>query len=279
MADYIEVHRADGTKYTVPLTSFGGVTTTNHTATVAVGDWAVGETIPSGSSLDDVLVALGEPYISSSFSSFGINFTGGAPTWEVGQAVSVTSGAWTVANDSLGFGITNIAITGTGFTGATVTTSPASADAVNKVVNTASVGTITWNISGKNHLNNTVSRNYSGSVMYRVGFGASATIVSDNATAQSVYNGLGLKNLQATKALSTAGTTATNTNGNYFYIYIPVSYGTLASLVIGGFNSINAVVNLGQFSITNAVGGVSNYYVYKSNATGAIGVGTSVVIG
>ena len=174
-----------------------GLTTRDHTFTVSVGAWSAGQTLLTGSNIDDALAKLGEPYVSSEFATFTVGFSGGAPSWEIGQVVTVNNGSWTVTNDSGGQGITNITITGTGFTNAIRTTSPATADAANKTVDTSTYGTKTWTIAGLNSISGNVSRAYSGNVYYKVNFGASPTLVVDNVTAKAVFDSMGVQSLQA----------------------------------------------------------------------------------
>ncbi len=257
-----------------------GVTTVDHTFTTTVGAWTAGQTLAAGANIDAVLAKLGEPYVSSAFASFTLGLTGGAPSWEIGQAVTVNNGSWTVTNDSEGLGISNITIAGTGFTNAIRPSSPATADAANKTVDTSTYGAKTWTISGLNSIGGAVTRAYTGNAYYTVTFGASQTVVTDNVSAKAVYDSMATRSLQAdNNALTTAGTALTATNGYFTYIFIPVSYGTLSNVIQGGALPVRGSFDAGTvYTFLNAQGASCQYNVYKSNASGAFGNGVSLAI-
>lgn len=79
---------------------------------------------------------------------------------------------------------------------------------------------------------------------------------------------LGLSGKQFTTAKK-GSYTMTVGSGEYGFIAFPSSFGNLASVFIGGFET--TVENCGQISFTNASGGVTLYNIYR---TGRSGLGT-----
>lgn len=115
---------------------------------------------------------------------------------------------------------------------------------------------------------------------------ASSTIVSTNATAQSVIDNNIIDSDPAGTTNWVANCTSNNNNSaNWTYIIYPASYGTLSSIaqghtdVFGGFTQVtNTNTSNFDFTITNSNGISSTYYVYKSNAPGAFSNGVILTI-
>jgi hypothetical protein len=109
---------------------------------------------------------------------------------------------------------------------------------------------------------------------------ASATIITNNTTAQTVINtGLVQADLNTGKAWNPICTSANDTVGNYTYIIYPASYGDLTDIKQNGALSVlNAFTKLGNYTITNAYGAAISVRVYKSNSDKAFASGVELNI-
>jgi len=109
---------------------------------------------------------------------------------------------------------------------------------------------------------------------------ASSTVVSSNATAQTVVSsGTVTSQLNTTKVWNTTATSANNTIGNYTYIIYPSAWGTLSNIIQNGALSVlSAFTNLGTYTVTNTYGAQVTVYVYKSNSDAAFANGTTLAI-
>jgi hypothetical protein len=83
-----------------------------------------------------------------------------------------------------------------------------------------------------------------------------------NAVILAIAGG-GSDNLGSTKVFATPGPRVLASGSNYIFIAYPATNGTLQSIKVGGFESINAFVRT-TVNLTNASGYVQNYYVYCS---------------
>lgn len=94
---------------------------------------------------------------------------------------------------------------------------------------------------------------------------------SDTNNPDSLVIRAGLNGSNGGNELMTSGTrvksgfsvAVSGTNKYVFYAY-PTSYGTLSSIIVGGFESIGAFTRT-TVSVTNAVGYTQDYYLYRSN--------------
>jgi hypothetical protein len=109
---------------------------------------------------------------------------------------------------------------------------------------------------------------------------ASSTIVTNNATAQTVIDtGLVQADLNTYKVWNPICSSANDTIGNYTYIIYPASYGDLTDIKQNGALSVlNAFTKLGDYTITNAYGAAISVRVYKSNSDKAFASGVELNI-
>jgi hypothetical protein len=109
---------------------------------------------------------------------------------------------------------------------------------------------------------------------------ASSTIITDNATAQTVINtGIVESALDTNKAWAPVCTSANDTLGNYTYIIYPASYGDLSSITQdGSLPVLLSFTELGDYTITNAYGSSISMRVYKSNSDKAFASGVVLTI-
>jgi hypothetical protein len=89
---------------------------------------------------------------------------------------------------------------------------------------------------------------------------------STSPTSSEIITNLGGGNelmTDGTRAKSGFSVVVSGTNQYVYYAY-PTTYGTLTSIIVGGFESIGAFTRT-TVSVTNAVGYTQNYYLYRSN--------------
>jgi hypothetical protein len=117
------------------------------------------------------------------------------------------------------------------------------------------------------------------SFQWRNYLAASSTVVSDNATAQTVVNAAVGSTLAAAKAWTATCTAANDTVGNFTYIIYPASYGDLSGIIQNGATPVlSAFTKLGDYSVTNAYSATITVRIYKSNADKAFANGTTLAI-
>ena len=109
--------------------------------------------------------------------------------------------------------------------------------------------------------------------------GASSTIITDNATAQTVVDTQVNSTLASSKSWTATCTAANDTLGNYTYIVYPALYGDLANIIQNGATPVlGAFTKLGDFTVTNTNSISLSYRVYKSNSDKAFASGTTLAI-
>lgn len=152
----------------------------------------------------------------------------------------------------------------------------------NYTVNRATTdGSVTFTVRGKRSDTLAFITNASTSISFRWRnyLAASATIISDNSTAQSVVtNGIVDSILTTSKAWTATCTAANNTLGNYTYIIYPASYQDLSSILQGATPVLGAFPKLGDYTITNVYGSSISVRVYKSNSDKAFASGVELII-
>ena len=175
-----------------------GVLERDVTVTRTGSGYAVGTVLAAGTPLTDVIEGDLSPYVTNAITGLTISFSGFSGTAEVGRELTVTQAAYTSSLDSAGNPVQNIKIAGIGFDADTVrTASPVAADLAPFIATRSTAGTISWTATGEDAKGAAKSRTATQTFQYMHGFGASATVVSDNATAQAVYNALQQKALMA----------------------------------------------------------------------------------
>jgi hypothetical protein len=258
----------------------GGDLTEVIVTTVAVGGVGVGVTLPIGMTTTELAKAVHAPYRPPYFTSFQINsnITG---TLEVGQTITITNAMFGMGNDSEGNPPSDKHIIGAGFESATVvTTSPHAADAAVKTVVRNTAGSEAWVIQGLDKNNVLISSTVTRPWYHAFKFGASAVIVSDNASAKVVYDALQQSFLQAGVSRTVTCTEDNNNPLNKTYIIFDRSIAAnLIDIKLNGVESvIGACTRIGEFSVANAQGVTSTKVVYSFNATGAFAIGQTLVI-
>jgi len=153
----------------------------------------------------------------------------------------------------------------------------------NYTVNRATIeGSVTFTVRGRRSDTLAFITNATTSISFRWRnyLAASATIITNNATAQTVINtGLVQADLNTGKAWDPVCTVANDTVGNYTYILYPASYGDLTDIKQNGALSVlNAFTKLGDYTITNAYGASISVRVYKSNSDKAFASGVELNI-
>lgn len=100
------------------------------------------------------------------------------------------------------------------------------------------------------------------SVAFRNKFYYGSAIEPDNYDSSFIL-GLSGKAFATAKKGSYSMTVA---SGQYGYLAYPASFGTISSVVIGGFDT--DVVDCGKISFTNASGGIAEYLIYRTGRQG-----------
>ena len=152
-----------------------------------------------------------------------------------------------------------------------------------KTISRANAGSVNLTVTAKRSDNSQFINPISSSVFFRLRnhLFASATLITNNTTAQNVYNEVGAlisSQLDSDKNW-TAICSAENANTSKFtYIVYPSDYSTLTQISKGASDVTTAFENLGTFDITNSFGTTINYRVYKSIQPGAFRNGDLIII-
>lgn len=111
-------------------------------------------------------------------------------------------------------------------------------------------------------------------------FAASATIISDSSTAQTVIsNGLIISALDVSRAWAVTCDSTNQDNTKYTYILYPATYGDLTGIIQNGVTPVlGAFTKLGDYTITNAYSAAISVRVYQSFAKGAFNSGDTLTI-
>ena len=258
----------------------GGVLGRDVTVTRAGSGYAVGTVLEAGTPLTDVIEGDLSPYVTNAITGLTISFAGFSGTAEVGRELTVAQAAYTSSLDSAGNPVQNIKIAGIGFNADTVrTASPVVADLAPFIATRATAGTLSWTATGEDAKGAAKSRTATQTFQYLHGFGASATIVSDNATAQTVYNALQQKTLTAGRGRTVTATSDNANAANRTIICYDSSFGELTGIIQNGATPVLAAFNnLGTFDVENQYGITRSYRFYASDAPGAFLTGTTLAI-
>ena len=151
-----------------------------------------------------------------------------------------------------------------------------------KAISRTNTGSVNLIVTAKRSDNTQFITPISSSVFFRLRnhLFASATLITNNTTAQNVYNEVGAlvsSQLQSGKSW-TATCSSENANTNKFtYIVYPSAYSTLIQISKGASDVTTAFENLGTFDITNTFGTTINYRIYKSIQPGAFRNGDLII--
>ena len=153
----------------------------------------------------------------------------------------------------------------------------------NYTINRATTqGSVTFRVRGKRSdtLANITDATTSIYFGWRNYLAASATIITNDATAQSVINGATVDSLLTSNASWTATCNSDNQDpAKYTYIIYPTLYGNITSVFQNGVNQVfGAFNNIGDYTITNAYSAPISVRVWKSFANGAFNSGDTLTI-
>lgn len=260
-----------------------------------VGGLASGTTLTSGRSIESILRTILITYIPPTLSSlvmrngasnistaardvgnsFVVNTASFSATADNPTGIFPISASWTASNADIG--------TQTFYFGDNVlSTSNVRSVGNDYTINRATTaGSVTFLVNGKRSDNNANITGTSTSIAFqwRNYLGASSTIVSSNATAQTVVDAAVQSVLDSDRVWTATCTAANDTVGNYTYIIYPASYGDLSGVIQNGATPVlGAFTKLGDYTVTNAYGSSISVRVYKSNADKAFASGTTLAI-
>jgi len=280
-----EIYTGDGTKIiTLSVTSSGngsssGVYGGTSPTTTTVGGLTTGTSI-SGLSYDSILQSILCPYNTPSFSLFSI--TGQSTSVDVGYIVSGSKTFTWVFNFSSNVSANTLDITDTTNSTSIATNistiSPASYTL--SIVSKSAADSNVWTISADPTQGAEITRTFTVSWKWRNYFAASATVISDDSSAQLVIDSdVITSSLDDNKAWSVTCTSANNEASKYTYIIYPATYGDLSTITQNGsLPVLSAFTKVGDFTVSNVHGKSTSFRVYKSNAPGAFSNGTTLAI-
>jgi len=279
------------------ITSSASTLNTTIVSNQTVGGVSSGTTISPGSTIEQILRQIFIAYIPPTLSSLTMRFGGSTISTsdrDVNNSFQINTASFIAGADSPnGVGPISCSWSASGADIGTVTyyfgnsQLPAGSNVIGvgsvyTINKASSAGTVTFTVNGKRSDTSGTISGTSANVSFRFRnyLAASSTIISSNATAQSVIDS-GVVNsvLDTNKAWSTACTAANDTVGNYTYILYPASYGDLSAVTQNGaLPVLTGFTKLGDYTITNSYGASISVRIYKSNATKAFSSGTTLDI-
>lgn len=208
---------------------------------------------------------------SFTFNTASFSATADNPTSIFPLSSSFTSSGADIGTITQYFGNNVLSSTNTRSVGANYTVNRATTD-----------GSVTFTVRGKRSdtlafITDAATSIYFG---FRNYLAASATIISDNNTAQSVINNGTVDSIITTdKIWETTCGSANQDNTKFTYIIFPASYGDLTGVIQNDVNAVLGAFNkLGDYTITNAYSATISVRVYKSSAQGAFDLGDTLNI-
>ncbi len=279
------------------VTSSASTLNTTIVSNQTVGGISSGTTISPGITIEQILRQIFIAYIPPTLSSLTMRLGGSSISTadrDVNNSFQVNTASFTAGADSPnGVGPISCSWTASGADIGTTTyyfgnsALPAGSNILS-VGNTYTInkataaGTVTFTVNGRRSDTGAAISGTSTSVSFRFRnyMAASSTVISSNATAQSVIdNDVVTSALDTNKAWSTTCTAANDTAGNYTYIIYPASYGDLSGIIQNGaLPVLTAFTKLGDYTITNAYAASISVRVYQSNSTQAFASGTTLDI-
>ena len=238
-----------------------------------------GDTVAQGVSPWDFVRQLISPYVPPIFSTFSVNFDL-ASTLEVGRTATITNATYSVTNDSESTPPNNIYISGIGWNPAIyLSGSPVTTNTTPITVQKTTASSESWVINGSGKYGTTINRSFSKAWQYIHRFGASATVISDGSSAQTVITSLTNNALSSGKARTVTCTTDNADLTKYTYISYDSSYGALTSIIQNGaLPVLTAFTRLPDYPYLNSYGVTRTMITYKSNSTGAFANGVTLAI-
>lgn len=283
----------NGNVYANNLTGSSALSTT-ITANQTVGGIDAGQTFSAGTDFTSLFYQLLVRYVQPVTSNL-ILYNGGTPISsadrEVGSSFTFNRFYYNSTQDSPGnnyaingeFSMTG-ATNGTNFTYTgpnplTSTVDITLGSTVTPIRN--SVGSITFTIDAKRPDNTTnitpLILNYN--FRFANILAASATNVTNNATAQTVYNSSVYSQLASSVSWTANCTNDNNDVTKFTYIIYPAAYSDITSVSKGATDVTTAFTKLsGTYTITNGNGVSNSYKIYKSTQPGAYRLGDNLII-
>jgi hypothetical protein len=280
----------NGNIYANNLTGSGALSTT-ITATGNVGGINSGDSFGSGTDFTTLWQDLLAPYVSSSMSNLTL-YNGASPLSsadrEVGSNFIFNIYQLNSTTDSNGAYAINASVTMSGATNGTNRTDSIGTLAATKTANLGStvtpsrntVGNITFTINARTPDN---TKNITPLVLnygfkFRNILAASATDVTDNTSAQTVYNTSVDSELTDSVAWTADCTNDNADTTKFTYIIYPSTYPDLTTISKGLSDVRTAFTNVGTYTITNGSSVSTTYKIYKSTQPGAYRLGDKLTI-
>jgi hypothetical protein len=261
------------------------VLTSNVTSNVTAGNITSGTTLATGTTFQQFVETLLITYIEPTITGVQIwnnNSQITSSSYDVGDTFDIDEVKWSTTNDNPDgkppqyYGDITITVDGTSYN-AGQNPSPFSLPSP-QTINETSVTSAVINVSGEDKNGGSVSGNRTINFYFRNQFGGSSynLTAGDNATAQLISdiiraNEVASNNvLTNSKAFNPVGSTYTKNPANRTYIIYPSSYGNLTQITKNGsLPTIDAWINLGNFTIDNVNGFSFSVKIYKSDQPGA----------
>ena len=267
---------------------------TGITANAAVGGATLPRTFNAGTSLETIIRTMLVTYIPPTLTSLVVrsgSIAISTATREVGASFTVNTASFSATADNPnGVYPLSASFTSSGATVGTVqyyfgdnvlgSTNNLSVGSSNTYTRTTS-GSITFTVNGKraDTLAAITPATTTIAFQWRNYLGASSTIVTNDATAQTVVDVAASSSLSATKAWTATCTVANDTLGNYTYIIYPAHFGDLTGIIQNGATPVlGAFTKLGDYNVINANSITLSHRVYKSNSDKAFASGTTLAI-
>ena len=276
------------------LTSSYAALVQTLTSNQNVGGISSGDTFISGSSIEALLRELLISYIEPTISSLVIRLDGSnisTATRDVNQSFTCNTSSLSATVDSPNGNFpVSASITSSGadigtqqiyLSNTTSGTNVFPLGSILTINRASSAGTVTFTVNTKSQTTvDTQSTSTSFSFLYRNYLAASSTVISDNATAQSVIDTGTVTSQLDTNIIWAATCTSENTNvSNFTYIIYPATYGDLTSVIQdNAFEVLSAFTKIGDFNITNLFSATTSFRVYQSDQPGAFQPGAILTI-
>ena len=264
-----------------------------------VGGISSGESFVAGTDVEDILRQILIQYIPPSFGSLTMKNGGTSITFstkDAGDSFTINTASFSATTDdpdgiypiSSSFTASNADggdITyyfGDDVIGATNNLEIGNNYTINVSNPSTSGTTVTFRVRGKRSDTNSFITDTTDTVSFRWRnyLAASSTVISDDATAQSVIGSDVVQSTLDTNREWIATCNFNNDNSsNYTYIIYPSGYGDLSQIIQDGATPVlTAFTKLGDFTISNSYASSRLFRVYKSNSTKAFAAGTTLNI-
>jgi len=259
-----------------------------------VGGVTTPTTFAAGTPIESVLSAMLVGYIPPTISGLQMRLNGSpisTDTLDVGTQFDANQIFFTATTDNPGGNYpTNCSFTSSGATIFNVQIAIGTAAASNTVpmgstytYSRTSAGSITFTVKGARPDTGaqTLSTSISIAFAFRNYLAASATVITNDATAQTVINtGVVDSVLDTNKAWTATCNANNNDPTKYTYIIYPSTYGVLTVITQNGSQPVSSSFDKlpGTYAITNAYGSSTTYNIYKSKQDGAFSDSTTLAI-